>query len=466
MYSLQDKKRQYFDLPDCQFKYEDPFESDCNRLIHAPCFRRLQGKIQLFPVGESDFFRNRLTHSLEVEAVAQLIVNKINSLISDDPNKINKHVVRFACFSHDIGHPPFGHYGEKALNNCMANNGGFEANAQTFRILTTIEKGNILYNSPEKHSRNGLNITYRNLAAVVKYFEVIPLCIDKKNEYNDDYPLIKGYYNDDGYLIDEIFKNNKKKTIECQIMDIADDISNAVFDLEDSLKGGFINPFNLFFPNREILDEITDHIDKMTLSGLNLINNNKAKNSIDTRNRVFNALNQIFEFTDIISLEIEIKENDWKKLVNHIYNKALDLSSNGYYRNRFIKRLINRFIDSIGIQDTKEINKFSKITIDEDCYVQILVLKKFHNLYQHQSTNTVVSDFRGGQIIEKLFNTFKMNPKLMSNDFYLWYTLLKENNLNKERVISDYISGMTDKYCIEVYSRIFSEKPESYFKPI
>jgi dGTPase len=118
-----------------------PYRRDWARLIHSPCFRRLQGKTQLFPSDENDFYRNRLTHSLEVAQIASGIAQNFNK---DDQffqqNPIDVDLVYFAGLAHDLGHPPFGHNGEKALDRLMTRFGGFEGNAQTLRILARLEK--------------------------------------------------------------------------------------------------------------------------------------------------------------------------------------------------------------------------------------------------------------------------------------------------------------------------------------
>ena len=121
--------------------YRSPFRRDYARLLHCPAFRRLQGKTQLFPGAESDFFRNRLTHSLEVAQIAKSITLRINSVhpcFWDDP--IDVDLVETAALAHDLGHPPFGHNGERAARHVYAQKGGFEGNAQTLRILARLEK--------------------------------------------------------------------------------------------------------------------------------------------------------------------------------------------------------------------------------------------------------------------------------------------------------------------------------------
>src|ERR1700754_2120350 len=115
-------------------EYRSPFRRDYARIVHAPAFRRLQRKTQLFPGFESDFFRNRLTHSLEVAQIAKSIAIKLNAQESDffdEVGKIDTDLVEIAGLAHDLGHPPFGHNGEYALDRCMLRYGGFEGNAQT-----------------------------------------------------------------------------------------------------------------------------------------------------------------------------------------------------------------------------------------------------------------------------------------------------------------------------------------------
>ena len=112
-------------------EYRSDFRRDYARLVHSPGFRRLQGKTQLFPWAETDFFRNRLTHSIEVAQIAKTIALKLNKAHDYfKKNNIDTDLVEFAALAHDIGHPPFGHTGEKILDGLMEKYGGFEGNAQ------------------------------------------------------------------------------------------------------------------------------------------------------------------------------------------------------------------------------------------------------------------------------------------------------------------------------------------------
>src|SRR5579862_4038771 len=149
-----------------------PWEIDRARILHSAAFRRLQRKTQVFPSGEGDFFRTRLTHSLEVAQIAKGIALRVGA----DPT-----LCEAASLAHDIGHPPFGHAGESVLNQCMAGAGGFEGNAQNLRVVATLEIKSADY--------LGLNLTRATLDALLKYkrshSEAAPLKHDKFF-YDDD----------------------------------------------------------------------------------------------------------------------------------------------------------------------------------------------------------------------------------------------------------------------------------------
>lgn len=248
-----------------QGSYRSEWRRDYSRVIHSAAFRRLQGKTQLFPGDESDFFRNRLTHSLEVAQIAKSIALKLNQEVAffkDHPIEVD--IVELAGLCHDLGHPPFGHNGEHALHDCMRKYGGFEGNAQTLRILTRLEKkeaGSYPVGITEDgdDQRLGLNLTYRSLAAILKYDNTIPSKCDDPNP-------IKGYYEIDAYIVDAIKGNvapdagGKFKVIECQIMDVADDIAYSTYDLEDSFKAGFLSPIDILASNDGLLEKVASKV--------------------------------------------------------------------------------------------------------------------------------------------------------------------------------------------------------------
>lgn len=158
----------------------DPYERDYARIIHSAAFRRLQTKTQVLGLGESDFYRTRLTHSMEVAQIGDAIVNTLRKLMENE--KIDQyglkikhlppsHLIQSICLAHDLGHPPFGLGGEIALNKCMLNHGGFEGNGQTLRILTKLEKYT---------EKNGLDPTRRMILGILKYPASYKKTVNKK----------------------------------------------------------------------------------------------------------------------------------------------------------------------------------------------------------------------------------------------------------------------------------------------
>lgn len=189
---------------------------DYARVLYSSSFRRLQGKMQLLGVDSNKFNRNRLTHSLEVVQIARSI--------AFDLGLENTIVAETAALAHDIGNPPFGHYGEVVLNELSSGCGGYEGNAQAFRILRLLEK--------KHHKYSGLNLNIRTLLGVTKYFnnkEEDP----KKFLYDADYEFLKNELYEKGVKI--------KKSIDAEIMDLSDEIAYAAHDLEDALSFGMIS---------------------------------------------------------------------------------------------------------------------------------------------------------------------------------------------------------------------------------
>ncbi len=253
--------------------YRTPWRRDYARLIHSASFRRLQGKTQLFPGKESDFFRNRLTHSLEVAQIAKSIATKINhDLESAGENyRIEPDVVKFAGLAHDLDHPPFGHFGEEILNKMMLGYGGFEGNAQTLRLITRIEKKHRIDSRRDvditpsgSDKRVGLNVTARSVASILKYDRQIVSRAGERRQAK----LAKGYYASEKDVVGWVKKSVCKgkwysgqfKTIECQIMDIADDIAYSTYDLEDSFKAGFLEPIDLLCSSPELLTNVAKKV--------------------------------------------------------------------------------------------------------------------------------------------------------------------------------------------------------------
>ena len=186
-------------------KFRSPYQRDRDRIIHSAAFRRLKHKTQVFVNTTDDHFRTRITHSLEVSQIARTL-GKIFSL--------NEDLCETLSLAHDLGHPPFGHAGEEALNECMQNFGGFNHNIQTLRIVTLLER--------KYYNFQGLNLSIETLDGLVKHNGIV---IDTSNY--------------DNILGKKIFKKKinflKNPSLESQISSISDDIAYNSHDLEDGL---------------------------------------------------------------------------------------------------------------------------------------------------------------------------------------------------------------------------------------
>jgi len=345
------------------------FQRDRDRIIHSTAFRRLKHKTQVFVNTSGDHFRTRITHSLEVSQIARTLSKFFN---------LNEDLSETLSLAHDLGHTPFGHAGEEALNDCMKNYGGFDHNIQTLRIITILE--NRYYNF------NGLNLTLETLDGLIKHNGPV------NNKTKFDTILGKNF-----------FKNKIKflenTSLEGQIAAISDDIAYNSHDLEDGLKSNLFKLNDL--KNIPVLNKIiSKHKSKFTKYSADLI----------VRQIIRDIINEMV--IDVIkTTEKNIKTNKIKNLKG-VYNSEKKIVCFSYKMKKF----------------DLEIKKFLK----EKMYFHKNVKKK---------TNY------GKKIIKKLFFIIIKNPKKYIN-------IKKYKNSKLERIICDYIAGMTDRYAINLYKKI------------
>ena len=216
-----------------------PFERDRSRVIHSSSFRKLKYKTQVFIESESDYYRTRLTHSLEVAQSSTSIWRLL---------RLNEYLGETVALAHDLGHPPFGHNGEKALNIAMQDHGGFNHNDQTLRVLTHIEKRHPDF--------RGLNLTWESLEGIVKHNGIVVSSIPfHTNIYNNKHDLL---------LSNQPF-------MESQIAAISDDVAYNNHDVEDAIRAGLLSidqlQENIFFNNiiNQLKKEYTIIDDKLLM---------------------------------------------------------------------------------------------------------------------------------------------------------------------------------------------------------
>jgi len=345
------------------------FQRDRDRIIHSTAFRRLKHKTQVFVNTSGDHFRTRITHSLEVSQIARTLSKFFN---------LNEDLSETLSLAHDLGHTPFGHAGEEALNNCMRNYGGFDHNIQTLRIITILEN--------RYYDFKGLNLSFETLDGLIKHNGPI---IDKK-KFNK-------------ILGENFFKNkinfSSNSSLEAQIASISDDIAYNSHDLEDGLKANLFKLDDL--QNIPILNKIIKkHIKKIRKYSIDLV----------IRQIIREIINEMVGDV-IISIKKNIRENKIRNL-NDIYKSK------------------------------KNIVCFSDQMKNFDLSIKRFLKKK---MYFHSKVNFKTN--YGKNIITKLFTKIKSNPKKYIN-------IKKYNSPNIERIICDYIAGMTDRYAINLYNQI------------
>ncbi len=493
LYQSGDKARELEEL--APEPYRSEWRRDFARLVHSPAFRRLQGKTQLFP-GENDFFRNRLTHSLEVAQVAKSIAIRLNSLtpeLADQTGdfQVSTDLVEFAALAHDLGHPPFGHNGEAALDECMASYGGFEGNAQTLRIISKIEKKKTK-NFPDEFScgrdiRCGLNVTYRSLASILKYDKQI-------GDKTPDEGVTKGYYSTESDLVHRMKqaivgktiddKAIRLKTIECQIMDLADDIAYSTYDLEDALKAGFMSllEFCNIAEQEELLTSIAikvwasmnDREDRATIDSIapeviKVIY--KEKDAVV--DIILSMVAGILPDWDNIGLP-ELprgKAGEQAKLffaLSTAYRSARESQQNGYFRTNLTSDLVGEAIDATSLDYNSEMPFFSKLKIEDSARRKIEVLKHVTYAVQISAPRLKTVEYRGKEIVREIFTRLDADRRhqLLPHDWKERCDAVIDNERERKRNICDFVAGMTDRYALEFYDKLKSTNGTNIFKEL
>jgi len=368
------------------------FARDKARVLHSAGLRRLSAKTQVMSAGADDFPRTRLTHTLEVAQIGR----ELGDALGCDPD-----LVETACLVHDLGHPPFGHNGEEALHKASLDIGGFEGNAQTFRLLTRIESKTI------RDGRSlGLNLTRATLDAATKY----PWAFDGKN------PKF-GFYEEDKEIFDWVRLNAKSQTkvFEAQVMDIADDIAYSVHDIEDAIYGQHFSPL--------ALDSEPEFKEVVKLAATEYA----TEIDEDNLNRALNSL---------------IKQSWW---VKSFTATQVDMAA----LKNMTSHLIGKFTEEIE-QATKAGNKAENFTrynanliVPLETKAQIAVLKAVVNLFVMQRKGAAENYAKEQDLILNIVEGLQNNPQKLDPQFKHQFDNAGSSKEAKRAVI-DQVASLTD----------------------
>lgn len=348
------------EYPEDEPHYRTAFQRDRDRILHTTAFRRLEYKTQVFVVTEGDYYRTRLTHTLEVAQIGRTLARALGG---------NEDLVEAISLAHDLGHPPFGHSGEATLGRLMAEHGGFDHNKQSLRIVTELER-----RYPEFA---GLNLTWEVREGIVKH----------ETEYDVSDA--------------EDYEPEKRGHLEAQIANVADELAYTAHDLDDGLRSNLISigqlqGLTLWEMLRKSIDWTTDELDELT------------------RHRLIRRL---------IGLEVSaLLESTQQRIA------AADLKS--------VEALQMLDYNVVGFSD-------EYVTMNQQLRSFL-----FANMYKHY--RVVRMQTKAERFIEELFNAYVEKPEILpkkvqaraqSREFY--------------RTICDYLAGMTDRFALKEYSKLF-----------
>lgn len=428
----------------------DAAATDYGRIVHSASFRRLQGKTQILNLGDSDFYRNRLTHSIEVAQVAGGISRQLQQDFCDHPAAPwipDLTLIQAVGATHDLGHPPFGHGGEVALHYVMRDNGGFEGNGQTLRILSRLESFS---------DRNGANLSRRSLLGILKYPAAMSAVRSRDEELR---PRLLGetsvvklidrkacrppkcYLDTEvdvvDWLLDPVPNADRDlftswqpvdgdhgetihKTFDCSIMDLADDISFGVHDLEDALAMGLM-----------AADDIRSMIPE-------------------------DACGSFLEY-------LQTREN----FGNDVYAGFVRvLTGDQRTRKRNISRMVGHLITSVRIHTVEAFEApllRYRAELPEPQLRFLKALKTAVKMKVIRSASVQHLEFKGQNMVVAVFEALATAPKaLLPESTRARY----EASEDPMRVICDHIAGMTDGFLLRTYERLFSPRMGSVFDQI
>jgi len=341
------------------------FQRDRDRIIHCGAFRRLEYKTQVFVNHEGDLFRTRLTHSLEVAQIARSIARNL---------QLNGDLVEAISLAHDLGHTPFGHAGQEALDACMKGYGGFEHNLQSLRVVEVLEQ--------RYGAFDGLNLTFETREGILKH------CSEEKAAGLGE--------------LGRRFLENRRPSLEAQLANMADEIAYNNHDIDDGLRSGLIT---------------VSQLQEVGLFARHWHDVRAAMPGISERRMIYETIRRM-----ISALIVDLTQASETKI---------------------------REAAPASIEDVRHAPQLIAFSTEMAKEAAMLKAFLFTNLYRHYQVNRMSSKAR--LIIRRLFNVFMDDPSLLPPDV----RVASGKKEDHARHVADYIAGMTDRYAMREYRRLF-----------
>jgi len=371
-------------------KTRSPFRRDCDRVIHSTAFRRLKHKTQVFVFHEGDHYRTRLTHSLEVAQIARALARQLG---------LDEDLTETLALAHDLGHPPFGHAGERALDVCLQAHGGFDHNAQTLRVLTSLE-----HRYP---GFDGLNLSWESLEGIVKH----------NGPLTERSGAPTGRYRDRGIPVGISDYNRiydlelwSYASLEAQAAAIADDIAYDAHDIDDGLRAGLfgVDDLRVMPLPAEIIAGITKH-----------------HPGVDDDRRGAEVVRELISY-----------------LIGAVMSET------------------NRRLQAAQPQSADDVRRQTSalIAFPPDVARQEADIKAFlrQRMYRHQRVMRVMEEAE--QILFDLFARYQQSPADLPPE---WLEgAASETGAERARRIGNFVAGMTDRFALTEHQRLFDSTPD------
>lgn len=353
-------------------KFRSQFQRDRDRIVHSGAFRRLEYKTQVFVNHEGDMFRTRLTHSIEVAQIGRAIARELH---------LNEDLTEAISLAHDLGHTPFGHAGQDALNHCMQEYGGFEHNLQSLRVVEELEE--------RYASFNGLNLTFESREGILKHCS-----IENAKQLG---------------AIGERFLKKENPSLEAQVADMADAIAYNNHDIDDGLRGGFLTIDQLH--NEPLFEEQFKEV-------------HRQHPKLDGRRQIHEIIRRMIN-RQVVDLLLTSKQ------------RLSDASPNNVEEVRTHAEPLIGFSEELSGLHTQ--------------------LKRFlrNNLYRHYRVHRM--SLKAQRTIQSLFEAFFTDTRLLPHEYQLRVEACTEKygERGRARAVADYIAGMTDRFAINEYRKLY-----------